>query len=93
MDDVTKTPYAEWLEGMIRGIMEHKPVRMGICMVLENGDAMTGYYGECSPEDMAMMAYHLNMDSIWKVMEVNARQLIEIAQSEEEEESDGELHD
>lgn len=88
MENVTKTPYAEWLEGMIREIMEHKPVRMGICMVLESGDAMTGYYGECSPEDMAMMAYHFSMDSIWRVLEVNARQLIEMAQEEEDEENE-----
>lgn len=79
-ENVTKTPYAEWLEGMIRTIMEHKPVRMGVCMVLENGEVFTGYYGEHSAEDMAVMAYHIQADSTWKLILANADQIVREAE-------------
>ena len=90
MDDVKKTPYAEWLEGMIRQIMENKPIRMGIVMVAEDGTTLTGYYGERSPEDIASMAWHLNMDAIWETVSVNADKILLMGQGlmEAEEETD-----
>lgn len=91
MDDVKKTPYAEWLEGMIRQIMENKPIRMGIVMVEEDGTVLTGYYGERSPEDIAVMAWHLNMDAIWETVSVNADKILLMGQDlmdAEEEETD-----
>ena len=89
MDNVTKTPYAAWLEGMIREIMEHRPVRMGVVLVMEDGEVLTGYYGDHSPEDIARMAYHLNMDSLWQLIGVNADQIVRMAKEMEEQEDSG----
>lgn len=90
MSDVKKTPYAEWLEGMIRQIMEVKPVRMGIVMVAEDGVVLTGYYGDRSHQDIAAMAWHLNMDAIWETVSVNADKLLIMGQDlMESEEDDG----
>ncbi len=61
-------------------------------MVLESGDVYTGYYGECSPEDLARMAYHFHTDSIWQLLTVNAGALLKMAEEQEtgeEEESNG----
>lgn len=78
MKNVQETPYARWLEGMIRQIMESKPVRMGMVMVTEDGDTITAYYGDRSSQDIASMAWHMNMDSIWETIGVNADKILQM---------------
>ena len=63
-ENVTQTPYAEWLEGMIKAIMDHRPDRVGVCMLLPNGQVCTGYYGECYHQDKALMSYYIGLDAI-----------------------------
>lgn len=88
MDDITKTPYAEWLEQMLREIMARKPVRMAVVMITEKGETVTGYYGDHSPEDIGFMAMHMQFDSIWQLIGANADKILEMAQQTEEEEPD-----
>lgn len=68
MDDVKMTPYAEWLEDFIREVMTCKPDRIGVCCMMEDGSRLTGYYGECSPEDKALMGMHLNADAMLDIV-------------------------
>lgn len=63
-ENVRQTPYAEWLEGMIKAIMDHRPDRVGVCMMLPNGQVCTGYYGECCHQDKALMSYNIGLDAI-----------------------------
>ena len=65
--------------------MERKPVRMGVVLVMEDGEVVTGYYGDHSPEDVARMAYHMNTDSIWQLITANADKIMELAQEMMEE--------
>lgn len=78
-DNVTKTPYAEWLEGMIKAIMDYRPDRVGVCMLLPDGKVCTGYYGGCQHQDKALMSYNIALDAIGDALG-----------PEEEEEPDGE---
>lgn len=77
-------PYAEWLEDFIRSIVEMKPARIGVCAVGENGEVLTGYYGDLYPEDKAVMAYHIQTDAIMDTVKANARDIVEAAEEDDD---------
>ena len=89
MMDVTKTPYAEFLENFIRSIMELQPGKIGVCAILPDGSVLTGYYGDCSHQDKAMMGYHFHTDAVMETVEANARRIIEAAEDTQEGEDNG----
>ena len=89
MMDVTKSAYAEWLEEFIKDIMEYKPERIGVCMLLPNGGTYSNYFGDCGHLDKALMGYTMNLDAIMEVTTANADQILAAAESAEEEQ-DGE---
>ena len=84
MEDVTKSAYAEWLEEVIKTIMEEKPEKIGFCMILPNGSTMTYYFGECYHTDKAVMAHTFNLDAIWDVTTANAKEILEAAEEEQD---------
>lgn len=57
-------PYAEWLEDFIRSIVEMKPVRIGVCAVGENGEVLTGYYGDLYPKER-MASHGMEISGEW----------------------------
>lgn len=65
-----------------------KPVRIGVCAVGENGEVLTGYYGDLYPEDKAVMAYHIQTDAIMDTVKANARDIMEAAEEDDEVETD-----
>lgn len=73
-ENVTKTPYAEWLEGMIKVIMQHRPDRVGVCMLLPDGKVCTGYYGECYHQDKTLMAHNIYLDAIGDAIGLEERE-------------------
>lgn len=85
--DVTQTPYAGWLEELIRMLMEMKPEKIAVAAIATNGEVLTGYYGDCTHVDKAIMGYHMNLDATMDVVEANAREITKAA--EEQENSDG----
>lgn len=85
MEDVTKSAYAEWLEEVIKDIMEYKPERLGVCMLLPDGGTYTNYFGDCGHMDKALMGYTMNLDAIMEVTTANADQILEAAESADEE--------
>lgn len=89
--DVRDSPYAAWLEGFIKAVMEHKPEMIGVCCIMENGESMTGYFGDVYHADKAVMAYHLQIDAITDVVKANAAQLIQAEEDDEEEDDADEL--
>lgn len=84
MEDVTKSAYAEWLEDVIKGIMENKPEKIGVCCLLPDGSTMTNYFGECYHNDKAIMAHTFNLDAIWEVTTANAKEILEAAEEEQD---------
>lgn len=81
-NDVTSSPYAKWLEGMIEGIMEYKPEKIGMCAILPDGGSMTAYFGECAHSDKAMMGYQMNVDAMMDVATANARMILDAAEEQ-----------
>lgn len=84
MTEITKTPYAEFLESFIRNIVELLPEKIGVCAILPDGSVLTGYYGDCSHQDKAMMGYHMHTDAVMDTVEANAKRIIEAAETEGE---------
>lgn len=83
--DVTKSPYAGFLEDVIEAIMEYQPVKIGICALNPDDTTMTGYYGDCGHVDKAVMAHHIYCDSVMEVVKSNAKMILEAAEEEEDE--------
>lgn len=82
MDDVMKTPYAPWLESIVQGVMELRPEKMAFCAMLPGGDAMTSYYGDCSPADMAVFSWHLQADAMMSVVQASANEILAAAEED-----------
>ena len=84
MEDVTKSAYAEWLEEVIKDIMQYKPERLGVCMLLPDGGTYTNYFGDCGHMDKALMGYTMNLDAIMEVTTANAKEILEAAEEEQD---------
>lgn len=83
--DVTQTPYAGWLEELIRTLLEIKPDKIAAVAIAPDGDVLTGYYGDCTHVDKAVMGYHLSLDATMDVVHANAKEIVEAAEEEEAE--------
>ena len=84
MEDVTKSAYAEWLEDVIKTILEHKPEKICVCMLIQDGSTLTNYFGECYHTEKAIMAHTINLDAIWDVTTANAKEILEAAEEEQD---------
>jgi hypothetical protein len=78
--DVTQTPYASWLEELIGMLLELKPEKIAVAAIAPNGEVLTGYYGDCTHVDKAVMGYHMNLDATMDVVEANAREIVRAAE-------------
>lgn len=85
MDDVTKTPYAGFLEMLCKNVVELKPEKMAVLGLMEDGTSFTATYGDCGPFDMVAMAAHMQADAMMEIVKANARDVIEAAEEEEDE--------
>jgi hypothetical protein len=83
--DVRNSAYAEWLEEVIKSIMENKPEKIGMCCVLPDGSTLTNYFGECYHTDKAVMAYTFNLDAFWDVTTANAKEILDAAEDQDDE--------
>ena len=69
-EDVTKLPYAPWLEDTIREMTEHDV--QSICIAVKvDGDTMTGYWN-ADAQDKAMFAAAIQSDIVLDIVEQNA---------------------
>lgn len=82
--DVINSPYSGWLESFIENLMEYNPDRIGVCAILPDGNVLTGFYGDCTPQDKAMMAYHVHTDAVFDTIKANAKEVIAAAEEQEE---------
>lgn len=85
--DVTKTPYAEFLEKLVKSVVELKPEKIAVVATMPNGNIMTSVYGDCGPYDMMAMASAIQADAIVEIVMANARDIIAAAEEDEEDEN------
>ena len=82
--DVKKTPYAQFLEAVVRGVVENKPEKIAVVGVMPDGKVFTGTFGDCGPYDLAVMASHLMADAMMDIVKANAREIIRAAEEQED---------
>ena len=75
--------YAEWLEGLCREVAESQPHKIGVVCMLPNEAVLTGYYGDCSMSDKALMGYHMQLDATLMSVMANAKQIVAAAEEQD----------
>ena len=84
--DVTQTPYAEFLETLVRGVVENRPEKIAVVGVMPDGEVFTGAYGsygDCGPYDLMQMASHLIADAVLDIVKANAKDIVRAAEEQE----------
>lgn len=69
--DITKLPYAPWLEDAIRTLTENNVEAICIAIKKPDGYTMTGYWNS-DTQDKAMFASAIQSDITLEIMEQNA---------------------
>lgn len=80
--DVFNSEYAEWLEELIKAVVEYKPSKIGCVFYGEGEEIYTKYFGECYPPDKALMAYWIHSDATMDTVLANAKIILEEANNE-----------
>ena len=88
MTDITKEPYAEWLEASLRVLAELKPETIGIVSIMPDGSTGTHYY-MADNRDRVTMVEAILVDNLEELLRANADSIRAIL-NEEEGEWDGE---
>jgi hypothetical protein len=70
MADITKQPYAQWLEESLRVIAEFGPVCLCIAATSPDGETFTGYYNS-DATDKAVFAHHIQSDVTMDIIREN----------------------
>lgn len=70
-EDITKLPYAPWLENAIRTLTEHDVRSACIVATIDDGETMTGYWN-ADAQGKAIFAHHIQSDIVLDIVEQNA---------------------
>lgn len=70
MNDITKQPYAEWLEKSLKVISEFNPACLCIAATSPDGETFTGYYN-ADATDKAVFAHHIQSDVTMDIIRAN----------------------
>ena len=70
MNDITKQPYAAWLEESLQVIAGLDPVCLCIAATSPDGNVFTGYYG-ADATDKAVFAHHIHSDVTMDIIRAN----------------------
>ena len=70
-EDITKLPYAPWLENAIRILTEHHVHAACIVATVDDGDTMTGYWN-ADAQDKAIFAHNIQSDIVLDIVKQNA---------------------
>lgn len=74
MKDITKQPYAAWLEESLKIIAGFEPACLCIAATSPDGDNFTGYYN-ADATDKAVFAHHINSDVVMDIVRANAGEI------------------
>lgn len=84
MSDITKQPYAKWLEESLRDLVDLEPATIGIVCIMPDGSTGTHYY-QADNRDRLIMTEAIMLDYMEALIEVNADHLRELLLGEGEE--------
>ena len=70
-DDITKLPYAPWLESVLKTLTEHDVHSACIVATVDDGDTMTGYWN-ADAQDKAIFAHNIQGDIVMDIVQQNA---------------------
>lgn len=70
MTDITKQPYAKWLEESLQVISEFDPACLCIAATSPDGETFTGYYN-ADATDKAVFAHHIQSDVTMDIIREN----------------------
>jgi hypothetical protein len=83
--NVRESPYAEFLEDVIRLIMEHQPTKIAVSTLNPDDTYVTGYFGDCNQQDKALLAHSIYSDSIMDIVLANSKMILEAAEEDSDE--------
>ncbi len=86
-NNVFDSPYADFLEKLIRDILELKPTKIGIAAILPDECCATTYFGKPCNTDKAVMAFMMEQDAIMDCVYANAKEIIAAAYDDTENEA------
>ncbi len=85
MTDIKEAPYAEWLEGTLREMIELEPQSIAVVMLMPDGTRGTAYWNT-DDIDLAVMIDAINEDKYLGWIRKNKSELLEELNSEEDDE-------
>lgn len=84
MTDITKEPYANWLENSLRILAELKPETIGIVSIMPDGSTGTHYY-MADNRDRVTMVEAIMIDYLEELIRANVDGIRAILDGEDEE--------
>lgn len=82
MPDITKEPYAEWLERALREMVYLQPESIGIVLIMPDGTTGTQYF-HADNRDRLIMMEAIMIDYLGALIVANAESLRELLTGEE----------
>lgn len=86
--NVMESPYAEFLEDVIRLIMEHQPTKIAVSTLNPDDTYVTGYFGDCNQQDKALLAHSIYSDSVMDIVLANSKMILEAAEEDADEDQE-----
>jgi hypothetical protein len=85
MTDIKAQPYAEWLESVLRQLVDMNPQAIGIVAIMPDGSTGTQYYN-ADARDLTIMREAIMLDYLTEFLANNADLLREIVDGEADDE-------
>lgn len=70
VNEITRAPYASWLEEGLRTLAPLRPSKLCLCAILPDGNVFTGYF-ECSATDKAVISHNIYTDCLLDTLRNN----------------------
>lgn len=87
MSDITKEPYAAWLEDALREMVAMRPSTIGIITIMPDGSTGTWYFNSDN-RDRLIMCEAIGIDYLEELIRVNADGIRKILDGEDDEQTD-----
>lgn len=87
MNDITKEPYAAWLEDALREMVDLRPATIGIITIMPNGSTGTRYFN-ADNRDRLIMCEAIGIDYLEELIRANAEGIRQIIDGEEDDQDD-----
>ena len=87
MSDITKEPYAAWLEDALREMVAMRPSTIGIITIMPDGSTGTMYFNSDN-RDRLIMCEAIGIDYLVEWIRVNADGIRQSLDGEDDEQTD-----